>query len=115
VCIQCHVQHVVVQVCCSVACVAFHNSCDACTYMMWSQHQHVFYVGKASVARKHGNSGIVARFKEHIMNTYKPIEAMRVVKRYRCWKNSLCHNMSCVPFAWAKENVILRYERHCEI
>ena len=88
------------------------STVQSCVYLVWSHEQMVFYIGKANLDREHGLPGIVARFKEHMLATFKSTESAKPAKRYQVWKNAKHASMLCTPVVWGQEKQILAYERH---
>ncbi len=88
----------------------FSAKIQAVTYYMWAMQQKAWYVGKAELIRESGDPS--SRFREHMLNTFKPHETCGREKRYQTWKGAPMHTLCFIPFAWGYEEEILMYERH---
>ena len=92
-------------------CRTLPSKLNACVYMMWGQPQRAFYIGKTNAERQYGQSGVVCRYREHMVNTYRPVDCSRPPKRYQTWKCNMMHHMQFAHCFWAREGRVLRYER----
>ena len=79
-------------------------------YYMWAHQQKVWYVGKANISG--GEAGMVRRFKEHMILSFKNTESTGFEKRYLTWRGVPKHTMCFIPIVWGSEGEILDYERH---
>ena len=82
------------------------------TYLMFAQQQKAFYVGRTSLDRKAKVPGVVARYREHAIATFRPTDYDHRALRYRIWRNAARHHLYFVPFAWGNKSDIGRYEYH---
>ncbi len=85
---------------------------EAGNYYMWAHQQKVWYIGKADLNSATESVGIMRRFREHMILSFKPGENQGLEKRYMNWRGAQQHSMCFVPFTWAKEFEVLDYERH---
>ena len=85
---------------------------NSAQYFVWASQQKVFYIGKANVRRNTADHlGVVARFKEHVLATFKNENLAHVAKRYRAWRNARPEELFMVVAAWHEEGNILSYEK----
>jgi hypothetical protein len=89
---------------------------QALLYFMFASQQKEWYVGKCNITRQttkqDKSSGEVARYREHIQNTWKANNVYGHETRYRKWRQAMPWEIHRVPAVWHTEKNICVYERH---
>ena len=80
-------------------------------YFCFAMQQKAWYTGKANLFREHGLTGATARYREHVLGTYKQNVAQKTPKRYSTWACAYFHEFCFLPCVWHNEKSILGYER----
>ena len=83
-------------------------------YVCWMSPCRMWYVGKASMVRKHKHgvveSGTVARFVEHITGTVRRNQQAHEYARYRVWNQYYTCDFRSLPVFWDTEQSAFELE-----
>ena len=88
---------------------------ECMNYFMWSIHSRTWYTGITETSRSFLGSkflpGAVARYREHMSNTFK-FNNNRNENRYKAWKQSFPCELGFLPFCWSSKAKTATFERN---
>ncbi len=88
---------------------------ECMNYFMWSIHSRTWYTGITETSRSFLGSkflpGAVARYREHMSNTFK-FNNNRNESRYKAWKQSFPCELGFLPMCWSSKVKTATFERN---